>query len=196
MAKLLFKDSNSVSDVANVIINYVASHNMPSKKIFEQNYFALVSLDKQKQEKFMNYVHYVDMLFHEKSSNNMYYPAVNAILAGATYYYDYFDKIKDYTDGELSILANYSTMSYVYEYQEILDKFPKDILKIIENRTNEFSKRDDMLVWYDFSLDQGKDYSYLKEQLEKKPLDDISMEAMKLSDENLEEDTKHDSRRI
>ena len=65
MAKLLFKDSNSVSDVANVVINYVASHNTPNKKIFEQNYFALVSLDEAKLEKFMNYVHYVDMLFHE-----------------------------------------------------------------------------------------------------------------------------------
>lgn len=161
---LVFDKVENVSDVCHIVQQNVDKFLNLKIDFLQHHYQSLTQMDEYKQEKFLNFVHYIDVKFSPYGCRCFFRQKLFTILSAATYYHEFYDQISDYTNAELSILAKYSFMDSIECYSENLMKFPQSILSLIESKTSEFHKRDDLLFWYDWSLN-NENKNALEERL-------------------------------
>lgn len=196
MRGLVFDRVDSVSDVCHIVQQNVDKVLNLETAFLQHHYQSLVQMDEYKQEKFLDFVHYVDEKFSPYGSKGFFRQKLFTILAAATYYHEFYDQIANYTDGELSILAKYSFMDSIESYPEILKRIPQDVLSIIESKVSEFHKRDDLIFWYDCSLKNNENQEDLQERLKGEKLNRLLLESVQIQKQIIKEVEEDDSRRI
>ena len=198
--KLFFENVDSLDGVCEVIGNNIKTIAFMNPFVFQYHYRSLLRMEDGKNEKFLRFVHYVDQWFSRYGHYGFSVAKLTTVLSGATYYCDFYSQIEEYTDGELSILANYTSIDPINVYFDNLKRFPEVLLSIVEHKTADFTKRDDLILWYDFSCDLGKESNWLMQKLQEDNLEQLVEESLqfqrKIQDTVLEEDVYYDSRRL
>ncbi len=196
MKKLSFDKVQSIEDVANVIQQYPDKMVGVDSEVSKYNYESLLHLSGEQVSRFLQFVHYVDDTFSSYGYYNFIGQKVVTILSGATYYREYYDRIQLLTDGELSVLAKFSSLDSNQDYATNLDVFSKDILTIIDHKTKDFLFRDALMSYSYFSFLSGKNKNEVEKELTVFPLSNLVQEAFRLSRQKIEESGFSDGRRF
>ena len=196
MKKLSFDKVQSIEDVASVIQQYPDKMVGVDSEVSKYNYESLLHLSEEHVSRFLQFVHYVDDTFSSYGYYNFIGQKIVTILSGATYYREHYDRIQFLTDGELSVLAKFSSIDSNQDYANNLDMFSKEILTIISNKTDDFLLRDELMSYSYFSFLSGKNENDVKEDLTVFPLSNLVQEAFRLSRQKIEESGFSDGRRF
>ena len=174
--KLSFTRVKTISDLFPILTRKSDSLNLLSLDVFQHHLQSLLTLRDENQESFLNFIHYVDEVF-----STDYHPFIRykleTILSAATYYHDFYNEICCLSAGELSVLANFSSSYPVEVYPEYLKMFPKPVLNVIENKTNNFMIRNDLMSFVSLSLEKGVSDSEVFEQLQLQSLSSLRRQS-------------------
>lgn len=196
MKKLAFNNVEKISDVAEVIQKKISTiEPIPSSDIMI-HYENLINLPLEDRNQFLDFVHYVDESFSSYGYYSFLGQKILTILAGATYYKEYYEDIKDLNVQEVAILAKYSVIDPISEYSLNIQKFPKEILDVVSKKTKDFIMRDELMMFINLSDRENKNTGELCMKIQKTSLQDLTEESYKLQEQLLEERGFHDSRRI
>ena len=169
MKKLSFSNVNTIYNFLSVLEENLQFINVLSIDIYQRHLQALLTLDEERQQAIVGFIHYVDELF-----STDYHPFIRqklaTILSAASYYHDFYQQVSDLSFGELSILASFSSFDSVEVYSEYLEMYPKSVLNTIENKTGDFMVRNDLMGFVSFSADRGVSREEVFEQLRVQPL--------------------------
>ena len=116
MRGLIFHKANNVLDVYNIIFENIDRLSFSQHETLHQHFQGLSGLDEEKQKPFMQFVHYVDREYSPYGSNRFLRHKMSIILSAATYYCSFYDRILNYTNGELSLLAKYYSIEPIDRY--------------------------------------------------------------------------------
>lgn len=196
MKQYIFEKVKNMGDVRDVLHSHADKLVSFHPELLEQHYQSLAHMDTSKDENFLSFVHYVDQRFSSYGYYGFTFHKLITVLTAATYYHMFYEKVSSLSNGELSILAKYSFLDPVEEYSKNIECFPKALLSLVEGKTEDFTKRDELMKWYDYSLDKGEHSEELLQQLQSEPLNDLIQKSFQLENQKLEEVEFCDSRRI
>lgn len=196
MRGLVFDKTEKVSDVYNIIFENIDSLSFSQSETLQPHFQSLSCLDEEKQKSFMQFVHYVDRKYSPYGSNHFLRHKISIILSAATYYCSFYDRILNYTNGELSLLAKYSFVEPIENYSEMLVRFPQNILSLIDGKTSDIFLKDDLLLWYDYFLSSENDREYLENKLRIEEVDKLILQSSQIQEKIIKEMESDDSRRI
>ena len=196
MRGLIFDKTETISDVCRIIQDNVDKFSFLPPEILNHHYHSLVAMEDAKQENFMDFVHFVDSSYSPYGSNSLFRQKLFTVLAGATYYYDFYDQISSYTNKELAILSKWSIIEPIDNYSEILKRFPQSGLSLIAMRAKTTYESDDLILWYDYFYNSEEDRSYLENRLQTEGLEQLISESSKIQEKIIKEMETDDSRRI
>lgn len=196
MRGLIFDKTETISDVCRIIQDNVDKFSFLLPEILNQHYHSLVAMEEAKQENFMDFVHFVDSSYSPHGSSSLFRQKLFTVLAGATYYYDFYDQISSYTNKELAILSKWSIIEPIDNYSEILKRFPQSVLSLIAMRAKTTYESDDLILWYDYFYNSEEDRSYLENRLQTEGLEQLISESSKIQEKIIKEMETDDSRRI
>lgn len=196
MRGFIFDKTETISDVCRIIQDNVDKFSFLPPEILNQHYHSLVAMEEAKQENFMDFVHFVDISYSPRGSNSLFRQKLFTVLAGATYYYDFYDQISSYTNKELAILSKWSIIEPIDNYSEILKRFPQSVLSLIAMRAKTTYESDDLILWYDYFYNSEEDRSYLENRLQTEGLEQLISESSKIQEKIIKEMETDDSRRI
>lgn len=196
MRGLVFDKSENVLDVYNIVFENVDRIAFLPSETLQQHFHSLSHLTEKKQKPFMQFVHYVDKGYSPHGSNHFLRQKISIILAAATYYCEFHDKVLNYTNGELALLAKYSFMESIDSYSKILVRFPQNVLSLIDSKTSDIFRKDDLLLWYDYCLSSEDDREYLENKLRMEEVDKLILESSQIQEKIIKEMESDDSRRI
>ena len=196
MRGLIFDKTETISDVCRIIQDNVDKFSFLPPEILNQHYHSLVAMEDAKQENFMDFVHFIDISYSPHGSSSLFRQKLFTVLAGATYYYDFYDQISSYTNKELAILSKWSIIEPIDNYSEILKRFPQSVLSLIAMRAKTTYESDDLILWYDYFYNSEEDRSYLENRLQTEGLEQLISESSKIQEKIIKEMETDDSRRI
>ena len=196
MRGLIFHKANNVLDVYNIIFENIDRLSFSQHETLHQHFQGLSGLDEEKQKPFMQFVHYVDREYSPYGSNRFLRHKMSIILSAATYYCSFYDRILNYTNGELSLLAKYSSIEPIDSYSEMLVRFPQNVLSLINSKTSDILSKDDVLFWYDYYLSSEDVREYLENKLRMEDVDKLILESSQIQKKIIKEMESDDSRRI
>lgn len=196
MKQYIFDKVDNMVGVCEVVHSYADKLVSFHPQLLEQHYQDLAHMDPSKEEKFLRFVHYVDQQFSSYGFYGFVFQKLITVLTAASYYHTLYEKVSSLSNGEFSILAKYSFLDSVDEYSKNLECFPKSVLSVIEKKTSDFTKRDELMKWYDYSLDKGETSEALSQQLQSDSLNNLIQQSFQLENQMLEEADFGDSRRI
>lgn len=196
MRGLIFDKTETISDVCRIIQDNVDKFSFLLPEILNQHYHSLVAMEDAKQENFMDFVHFIDISYSPHGSSSLFRQKLFTVLAGATYYYDFYDQISSYTNKELAILSKWSIIEPIDNYSEILKRFPQSVLSLIAMRAKTTYESDDLILWYDYFYNSEEDRSYLENRLQTEGLEQLISESSKIQEKIIKEMETDDSRRI
>lgn len=196
MKGLLFCDVQDMKDVKEVIQkNFFILENLPLDDIMI-HYENLVNLPLKLENQFLDFVHHVDESFSFYGYYGFFTQKISTILVGATYYQEHYQKIHDLSVQEVAILAKYSVVNPVSDYSLNIQKFSKEILRTISEKTNDFIMRDELMTFIDLVREEGQSEEILCRELKEESLPDLVKTSYQLQEKLLEERDFYDSRRI
>ena len=187
MKQFIFGKVENMGDVREVVHLHADKLVSFHPELLEQHYQSLACMNPSKEEKFLPFVHYVDQQFSSYGFYGFTFQKLITVLTAATYYHMFYDRISNLSNGELSILAKYSFLDPVEEYSKNIECFPKSVLSLVEGKTADFTKRDELMKWYDYSLGKGENSEELLQQLQSSSLSDLIQKSFQLEDKVLEE---------
>lgn len=196
MRGFIFDKTETISDVCRIIQDNVDKISFLPPEILNHHYHSLVAMEEAKQENFMDFVHLVDSSYSPHGSSSLFRQKLFTVLAGATYYYDFYDQISSYTNKELAILSKWSIIEPIDNYSEILERFPQSVLSLIAMRAKTTYESDDLILWYDYFYNNEEDRSYLENRLRTEGLEQLISESSKIQEKIIKEMETDDSRRI
>lgn len=196
MRGLIFDKTETISDVCRIIQDNVDKFSFLLPEILNQHYHSLVAMEDAKQENFMDFVHFIDISYSPHGSSSLFRQKLFTVLAGATYYYDFYDQISSYTNKELAILSKWSIIEPIDNYSEILKRFPQSVLSLIAAKAKTTYESDDLILWYDYFYNSEEDRSYLENRLQTEGLEQLISESSKIQEKIIKEMETDDSRRI
>lgn len=196
MRGFIFDKAETISDVCRIIQDNVDKFSFLPPEILNQHYHSLVAMEDAKQENFMDFVHFIDISYSPHGSSSLFRQKLFTVLAGATYYYDFYDQISSYTNKELAILSKWSIIEPIDNYSEILKRFPQSVLSLIAMRAKTTYESDDLILWYDYFYNSEEDRSYLENRLQTEGLEQLISESSKIQEKIIKEMETDDSRRI
>ena len=196
MRGLIFDKAETVFDVSKVIQDNVDRISFLQPEILNHHYHSLIAMEDAKQEKFMNFVHFVDTSYSPHGSSSLLRQKLFTVLAGATYYYDFYNQISNYTNKELAILSKWSIIEPVDNYSETLERFPQSVLSLIAMKAKTTYESDDLILWYDYFYNSEEDRAHLENRLQKEALTSLLSESFKIQEKIIKEMEMDDSRRI
>lgn len=195
MKNLSFTQVKTIPDLFSIIYQESQLLHLLSLDIFQHHLQSLLCLQDELQQDFLQFVHYVD----DNLSSNYYSftrQKLAILLSAATYYHDFYDQIKEFSFGELSILANFSAFEPVEVYPDNLEVFSKSILYTIEQKTDNFMRRNDLMSFVSLSFDKGASYVEVLDKLQSQSLVLLSRQANLLQQEIVDGGAMYDSRRV
>lgn len=196
MRGFIFDKAETISDVCRIIQDNVDKFSFLPPEILNHHYHSLVAMEDAKQENFMDFVHFIDISYSPHGSSSLFRQKLFTVLAGATYYYDFYDQISSYTNKELAILSKWSIIEPIDNYSEILKRFPQSVLSLIAMRAKTTYESDDLILWYDYFYNSEEDRSYLENRLQTEGLEQLISESSKIQEKIIKEMETDDSRRI
>lgn len=93
-------------------------------------------------------------------------------------------------------MAKYSVVNPVSDYSLNIQKFSKEILRTISEKTNDFIMRDELMTFIDLVREEGQSEEILCRKLKEESLPDLVKTSYQLQEKLLEERDFYDSRRI
>lgn len=196
MKYLSFDQVENIYDVKNILIN-----NLDSVICFMSDealkYFtSLDNLSENLHPQFLRFVHYVDENFSHFGYFSFLNHKIATILAGAVYYQEYYDEIKDLSEGEVAILAKYSSSDCILQYKENILQFPKQILSMVETKTVDFFKRDEIMTLIAFFKAENKNDEEIYDFLGTNSVTELVQESFKWQEQALSKEGFYDCRRV
>ena len=94
MKKLSFSNVNTIYNFLSVLEENLQFINVLSIDIYQRHLQALLTLDEERQQAIVGFIHYVDELF-----STDYHPFIRqklaTILSAASYYHDFYQQVSD-----------------------------------------------------------------------------------------------------
>ncbi len=139
---MLFKKSFLKSDISNIIKdNYIKlldtyAKNNFYEKIVKESFISINNLDKEKYQKYIDYIKLVDKKYNDKTNDEIS-TKLNSIMVGAIYIDKYSDLINDLSYEQLAVLSNYSACCDIDDLELIAKKFNKNIMDSVFAKTKD-----------------------------------------------------------
>ena len=161
------------------------------KESLKRCFISLNTLDQEKQNKILSVAKYIDESISIPIDTKEEKKHKINTLATASIYYDlYEDKIKDYSEENIVLLAHYSIVAPPDYYPNMINIFPKELLNAIsETGITDFQKKEDLMLSTEIILEKGKSPAEIIEYYKKQDPDQLIAESIELNKEYLKEET-------
>ena len=196
MGKKLFSRVEDIRDGSDILRQNLDRVITLKPEVLEYNYRSLTNLSLEHETGFLALVHYIDDCFSAYEYYDFTRYKIPTILSAATYYHDFYEYIKDYTLGEISTLAKFSSIDPIEVYPSNLQLFSRNILSVIERKTTDFMMRDKLMDWVYLSDDNGVDSHTIYNELQNNSLPSLAKQSFSLAQKKVEESGFSDGRRF
>lgn len=157
---------------------------------------ALKDIPKEQQQKFCDFVDYVDRHFVVSTKNVNLYHKIPTIVAGSIYFTNYYDMINHLTVEEVSILAKYSITQPISFYEQAPAIFTKDVLGTVARKTPDFFARDDLMYLVEEQFSQDVSKEAVIGRLTEESLDLLLQESFMKEEEQVKKELQNEGRRF
>ena len=160
-----------------------------NKKSLERCFVSLNTLDQEKQNKILSFAKYLDKSISIPIDNKAENKHKINTLATASIYYDlYGEKIKDYSEENMALLAHYSIVASPDYYPNMINIFPKELLNTIsETGITDFQKKEELMLRAEVLQEKGKSPAEIIEYYKKQDPDKLLAETIEANKEHLKE---------
>lgn len=196
MRGLVFEQARTIADVGEVFQKNVDKISFLDSEFLHNRYQSLIEMKEEKQEKFLGFVHHVDKAYSPHGDRGYLHQKLLTVLAGALYYEHFYDLVSDYNDEEFLVLAKYSFLDPDYEFSYLIERFPRSILSLISTKAHNVFESDDLILWYDYSLEKGVSSKNLETRLQEEDFKTLQQESFLIQDKIIKEMEVDENRRI
>ena len=144
------EDVNSIEEFKLKLHDDFVNEQLMKSMIYEGNlevaFSEMNNLDKEKEKKFIDFMHYVDKTLYNYSGNDKDAKRkLRIILSSAIYLGRLYDKIKNYTFRQFLLLCCYSSMFSCEQFEYFESVLDQNILDCIIAKDSSFYIQSDLL---------------------------------------------------
>ena len=144
------EDVNSIEEFKLKLHDDFVNEQLMKSMIYEGNlevaFSEMNNLDKEKEKKFIDFMHYVDKTLYNHSGNDKDAKRkLRIILSSAIYLGRLYDKIKNYTFRQFLLLCCYSSMFSCEQFEYFESVLDQNILDCIIAKDSSFYIQSDLL---------------------------------------------------
>lgn len=144
------EDVNSIEEFKEKLHDPFVNEQLMKSMIYEGNlevaFSEMNNLDKEKEKKFIDFMHYVDKTLYNYSGNDKDAKRkLRIILSSAIYLGRLYDKIKDYTLRQFLLLCSYSCVATCEQFEYFESVLDQNILDCIIEKDSSFYIQSDLL---------------------------------------------------
>lgn len=144
------EDVNSIEEFKEKLHDPFVNEQLMKSMIFEGNlevaFSEMNSLDKEKEERFIAFMHYVDKtLYNYSGKDKDGKRKLRIILSSAIYLGRLYDKIKNYTFRQFLLLCCYSSMFSCEQFEYFESVLDQNVLDCIIAKDSSFYIQSDLL---------------------------------------------------